>query len=44
MPSDFVLEAVDKFGEAILVDKDEKVEVISTGCLSLDVSIDGAVS
>lgn len=39
MPSDFIAEAVDKFGETILVDENEVIEVISTGCLSLDVSI-----
>lgn len=37
--SDFLDKAIDKFGEYILVDENAVVTPISTGCLSLDVSI-----
>lgn len=39
MASDFLTEIVDKFGEAVLVEDTDKVDVIPTGSISLDVSI-----
>jgi len=39
MTSEFIEGIIEKFGEAALVGEDDTVEVISTGCLSLDVSI-----
>lgn len=39
MTSDFIDEIIEKFGESALVGEEDSVEVISTGCLSLDVSI-----
>lgn len=39
MASDFLNSIVDKFGEAVLVENSDKVDVIPTGSISLDVSI-----
>jgi recombination protein RecA len=39
MSSDFLAEIVDKFGEMVLVEDTDKVDVIPTGSMSLDVSI-----
>lgn len=39
MTSDFLSDIVDKFGEAVLVDSTDVVDVIPTGSISLDVSI-----
>lgn len=39
MGSTFLSDIVDKFGEAVLVEDTDKVDVIPTGSLSLDVSI-----
>lgn len=39
MSDNFLDEIVEKFGEAVLIGKNEKIEPISTGCLSLDASI-----
>jgi recombination protein RecA len=39
MSSDFLSEIVDRFGDAVLVDNTDKVDVIPTGSISLDVSI-----
>jgi recombination protein RecA len=39
MSSDFLSDIVDKFGDAVLVENTDKVDVIPTGSISLDVSI-----
>ena len=39
MGSDFLSDIVDKFGDAVLVDSTDVVDVIPTGSISLDVSI-----
>jgi len=39
MSSDFISDIVDKFGEAVLVENTDVVDVIPTGSISLDVSI-----
>lgn len=39
MESEFLIKIIDKFGDTVLVDSTDKVDVIPTGSLSLDVSI-----
>lgn len=39
MTSEFVDDVLERFGDSIRVDETDKVDVISTGCLSMDVSI-----
>lgn len=39
MAKTFIDKVVEDFGDAVLIGKDEKIEPISTGCLSLDASI-----
>ena len=39
MDNKFIDDILEKFEEAVLIGKDEKIEPISTGCISLDASI-----
>lgn len=39
MVKDFNDEILERFGDSVLIGKDEKIEPLSTGCLSLDASI-----